>query len=138
VQTCALPIFRRPLIAVLARLDEAVAAVRIRLVGGDVRGPVLARDRGPGLVGIGSGDDLVLRVDVEDVPAAVHPREGRVGAAVTVVAGSEGVAGRAGDTDGAEEELGRLGGDGGEARVRRRAASIAGTALVQRACLRQA
>src|SRR5439155_490866 len=37
---------RRPLIAVLARVDAAVAAVRIRLVGGDVRRPVLARDGG--------------------------------------------------------------------------------------------
>jgi len=129
---------RRPLVAVLARVDDAVAAIRIRLVGGDVRRPVLARDRGPGLVGIGSGDDLVLRVDVEDVPAAVHPREGRVGAAVTVVAGSEGVAGGAGDADGAEEELGRLGGGGGEARVRRGAATVAGTGLVQRPRLGEA
>src|SRR5207253_7228483 len=133
---------RRPvrpaLIAVLARVDRAVAAIRIGLVGGDVRGPARARDRGRGLVGVGRGDDLVLWGDVEDIPATVHPREGSVGAAMAIVPGREGVAGGAGDADRAEEELGRLGGGAGEPRVWGGAAAVAGVALVERARFGQA
>src|SRR5439155_21813207 len=129
---------RRPLIAVLARVHGAVAAARIRLVGRNVRRPALARDRRPGFVGVGRGDDLVLRVDVEGVPAAVHPCEGRVAAPMAVVAGREAVGVRAGDADGAEEELGRLRGGGGETGVRRGAATVAGIGLIQRARLGQA
>src|SRR5204863_3867713 len=82
--------------------------------------------------------DLVLRVDVEDVPATVHPREGGVGAAMAIVPGREGVAGGAGDADRAEEEFGRLGGGGGEPRVRGGAAAVAGVALVERTRLGEA
>src|SRR5207253_9238647 len=54
---------RRPLIAVLARVDSAIAAIRIRLVRGGVRCPVPNRAQcAPGVVRRAGGYDLVLRV----------------------------------------------------------------------------
>src|SRR5438874_631759 len=131
---------RRPQIAVLARVHEAVAAIRIRRVGGDVRYPIPGRaQRAGGVVGVGGGYDLVLRVEGEGAsPIHAHPREACVGAAVAVVAGREDVTFETVGADGADEKLDRLGRGGGGTGVRRGASTVAGTGLIARARLGEA
>src|SRR5438874_827221 len=131
---------RRPQIAVLARVHDAVAAIRIRRVGGDVRYPIPGRaQRAGGVVGVGGGYDLVLRVEGEGAsPIRAHPREACVGAALAVVAGREDVTFETVGADGADEKLDGLGGGGGGTGVRRGASTVAGTGLVARARLGEA